>query len=107
MSATGAGEVRVVDALFGAAVADGGNWAVVSTRPEGRLRFRPSRCKALNLRTSCMPPLGTIPFQFQVLAPKWDTLRFHCPLQNRPAEAATPQIIFCAATPAPGLRPLV
>jgi len=26
---------------------------------------------------------------------------------RQPAEAATPQIIFCAATPAPGLRPLV
>jgi len=27
---------------------------------EGRLRFRPSGCKPLILRTSCMPPLGTI-----------------------------------------------
>src|SRR5262245_55617745 len=26
---------------------------------------------------------------------------------TQPAEAATPQIIFCAATPAPGLSPLV
>ena len=26
---------------------------------------------------------------------------------RRPAEAATPQIIFCAATPAPGLHPLI
>jgi hypothetical protein len=30
-----------------------------AAQPEGRLRFRPSRCKALILRTSCMPPLGT------------------------------------------------
>jgi hypothetical protein len=36
--------------------------------PEGRLRFRPSRYKALNLRTSCMPPLGTIPLNARRLA---------------------------------------
>jgi hypothetical protein len=29
--------------------------------PEGRLRFRPSGCKALKSRTCCRPPLGTIP----------------------------------------------
>jgi hypothetical protein len=28
-------------------------------RLEGRLRFRPSSCKALKSRTSCNPPLGT------------------------------------------------
>ena len=27
---------------------------------QGRLRYRPSGCKALILRTCCMPPLGTI-----------------------------------------------
>jgi hypothetical protein len=32
-------------------------------RLEGRLRFRPSSCKALKSRTSCNPPLGTIHFQ--------------------------------------------
>ena len=31
-----------------------------AAQPEGRLRFRPSRCKALNSRTSCMPPLDAI-----------------------------------------------
>ena len=33
---------------------------------EGRLRFRPSGCKPLKLRTSWMPPLGTIP---QIVSP--------------------------------------
>ena len=42
---------------------------------EGRLRFRPSGCKPLKRRTSCMPPLGTIlqllsPFQIVISGPR-------------------------------------
>src|SRR5258708_39938884 len=68
-------------------------------------QVRPSRCKAFNSYTCCRPPLGTIPFKFQGLAPKWDTLRFHCPLQNRPAEAATPSNYFLCRDPGTGFAP--
>jgi hypothetical protein len=61
MSATGASEVRVVDALFGGGRSGRRQLGRGLNKAQGRLRFRPSRCKALNLRSSCMLPLGTIP----------------------------------------------
>ena len=38
----------------------GAREATLAPGPESRLRFWPSRCKALNYRNCCMPPLGTI-----------------------------------------------
>jgi hypothetical protein len=57
-------------------------------------------------RRASRAPRGLAPHLFKINV-QTSTYGFASRRPRQPAEAATPKIIFCAATPAPGLRPLV